>query len=150
MLLIPTFAFALDKSNPADFPITVHVVSSRSRSIPSQVHTVEAVQYLETMIDKQPVEIGCESEGVLALGDYPARVSTKIHSPSKHPNTYDIYSGYDLLMPNQSIRTWLRHRLGADACHESVTFAIPSKEPMVFRSSSSILVDPSASRHDFL
>jgi hypothetical protein len=28
-----------------------------------------------------------------------------VHAPSKNPNSYDIYRGYDLLMPDQAVRT---------------------------------------------
>lgn len=105
LLLLPSFAFAADKPNPADFPVTIHVVSSHSRTVANEINNGMSVQFLETIIDHQPVELGCNSAGVLALGDYPARVSTKVHAPSKHPNTYDIYRGYDLLMPDQNIRT---------------------------------------------
>jgi hypothetical protein len=107
VLLIQSFAvaFASDQPNPADFSIKVHVVSSRSRAVPNSINNGIAAQFLETIIDNQPVELGCTSAGVLALGDYPARLSTKVHAPSKHPNTYDIYQGYDLLMPDKEIRT---------------------------------------------
>lgn len=112
MLIVPSFAFAAEQPNPADFPIKIHVVSSRARTVPQDINNGMPVQFLETIIDNQPVELGCYSQGVLALGDYPARLSTKVHSPAKHPNTYDIYRGYDLLMPDQQIRTCFVTGLG--------------------------------------
>jgi hypothetical protein len=103
LLFVPSLAVAANQPNPADFPISIHVVSSRSRTEYAAGMSV-ALQYLETIIDNQPVELACTSTGVLALGSYPARISTKVRLP-KHPNTYDIYRAYDLLMPDQNIRT---------------------------------------------
>ncbi|HEX5283726.1 MAG TPA: hypothetical protein VFW30_06370 [Bryocella sp.] len=76
--------FALDPANSGDFPITIHVVSSWSRAVNGHDYPG---QYLETTIDKQPVELSCDSLGVLALGDYQARISSKVHAPSKNPNS---------------------------------------------------------------
>ena len=105
LLLAAHFAFAADQPNPTDYPIKIHIVSSWSRPVADNINNGVSVQFLETVIDNQPVELSCVSEGVLTLGDYPARVSTKVHSPARHPNNYDIYRGYDLLMPDQEIRT---------------------------------------------
>jgi hypothetical protein len=54
--------------------------------------------------------------GVLALGDYKARIATSVHGP-RNPNTYDIYKGYDLLMPDGTVPHLQRHphRPGAPA-----------------------------------
>jgi hypothetical protein len=51
------------------------------------------------------------NDGLLALGDYPARVSAKVKSPVT-PNAYDIYQGYDLLMPDGKVRAYTVTRLG--------------------------------------
>jgi hypothetical protein len=101
-LLSPIVALASDQANPAEFPITIHVVSSWSRVANGNDYSG---QFLETTIDNHPVELNCDSLGVLALGDYHARLSTKIHAPSKNPNSYDLYRGYDLLMPDGIVRT---------------------------------------------
>ena len=126
-LLIMQTAFLLaapdkpkDKPNPADFTVKVHVLSSGS-----QTNCVSGLCYvsqlLETVIDNQPVELQGEGihdqpVGVLALGDYPARISPKIHGP-KNPNSYDIYRGYDLLMPDGTARTYTVVRLGQAPSH---------------------------------
>jgi hypothetical protein len=68
-------------------------------------------QVLETTIDNQPVELTGNSMGVLALGDYKARISTAVHGP-RNPNSYDIYKGYDLLMPDGTARTYTITRIG--------------------------------------
>jgi hypothetical protein len=112
MLLVPFSGFAAEQPKPADFPIRIHVVSSRARTTPQIINNGMPVQFLETIIDNQQVELGCYSQGVLALGDYQARLSTKVHSPAKHPNTYDIFRGYDLLMPDQVVRTCFVSGLG--------------------------------------
>ena len=111
---------ATDKPNPANFTVTVHVVSSGS-----QTNCVSGLCYisqlLETVIDGQPVELqggGVHDQGlsILALGDYPARISPSIHGP-KNPNSYDIYRGYDLLMPDGTARTYTVVRLGPAPSH---------------------------------
>jgi hypothetical protein len=89
---------AADKPNPADFPVKVHVVFSRAV-------LVGGYQLIEAVIDGQRVELTGYSLGYLALGDYPARISLKVHGP-KNPNSYDIYKGYDFLMPDGKVRTY--------------------------------------------
>lgn len=84
--------------NPADFPVKVHVVFTRYVA-------TGGYQQIEALIDGQRVELTGYSLGVLALGDYKARISTKIHGP-KNPNSYDIYKGYDFLMPDGKVRTY--------------------------------------------
>ena len=84
--------------NPADFPVKVHVVFSRFVSS-------AGYQQVEAVIDGERVELVAYSQGFLALGDYQARVSTKIHGP-KNPNSYDVYKGYDFLMSDGKIRTY--------------------------------------------
>ncbi len=113
LLLLSATAFAAtDKPNPADFPIKVHVITSSSRYQYNENLTVPQ-QILETTVDGQPTEITAISMGVLALGDYPARISTKVHGPH-NPNTYDIYRAYDLLMPDGTTRTYTVTRLGPE------------------------------------
>ncbi len=74
------------------------------------------LQQIEALIDGKPVELTANSQGVLALGDYPARISPNVRPPSFHPNTYDIYQGYDFLMPDGKIRTFAQTAIGsADA-----------------------------------
>ena len=107
---------AADKPNPADFAVKVHVVSSASQQTGGDARTFY-IQVLETVIDNQPVELQGSSQGVLALGDYPARVSAAVHAPNKHPNSYDIYEGYDLLMPDGTTRTYTVTRLGPAPSH---------------------------------
>src|ERR1017187_7539232 len=65
---------AADKPNPADFSVKVHVVFSRAVLVGSY-------QQIEALIDGQRVELTGFSLGYLALGDYSARVSLKVHGP---------------------------------------------------------------------
>ncbi len=111
LLLLPSTAFAAStKPNPADFTLKVHVISSAALRGWSY-GSVDNYQVLETVINNQPVQLQGYSLGVLAPGDYPARISTKVHGP-RNPNTYDIYRGYDLLMPDGTARTYTVTRLG--------------------------------------
>lgn len=116
MLQTASLLAATDKPNPADFAVKVHIVSSASQQMGGDTRTFY-VQVLETVIDNQPVELQGPSQGVLALGDYPARVSAAVHAPNKHPNSYDIYQGYDLLMPDGTTRTYTVTRLGPAPSH---------------------------------
>ncbi len=98
-LLLPTALLAAsDKPELTDFPVKVQVVFSRSVLRVSD-------QQIEAMIDGERVELTGYSQGFLALGDYPARISVKVHGPKK-PNSYDIYKGYDFLMPDGKVRTY--------------------------------------------
>lgn len=97
LLFQTTFVLgAAGKPNPADFPVKVHVVFSRY---------VYGEQKLEAIIDGERVELTGSSLGVLALGDYSARITPKVHGP-KNPNTYDVYKGYEFLMPDGNLRTY--------------------------------------------
>ncbi len=109
LLLLPATIFAAStKPNRADFPLTVHVVSSAWHV--GYANTA-SYQTLETVTDNQSVELQAGTTGVLALGDYPARISPKVHAP-KNPNAYDMYRGYDLLMPDGTTRTYTVTGLG--------------------------------------
>jgi hypothetical protein len=107
-LLLPATIFASAKPNPADFPITIHVIYSRSVSSGGGTQ-----QQIEAAVDGKPVELTANSLGVLALADYPARISPDVRAPSFHPNTYDIYQGYDFLMPDGKIRTFALTAIGS-------------------------------------
>ena len=68
---------------------------------------------LETVIDNQAVELrATNSGGLLALGDYPARLLVMARQKPGHPKSYDIYHAYDLLMPDGTKRTYVVTRLG--------------------------------------
>lgn len=105
-LLVPTLLHAQNPQAPATaFPITVHVVTSRWLSGGGQQFDAE--------IDGQQVELtNGERQGILALGDYPARIAHSVHSSGSPPNTYDIYRGYDLLLPDGKTRTYTVTGLG--------------------------------------
>jgi hypothetical protein len=90
-------------SNPADYPITVHVVVSRF--IPGTKEEAYH-QQLEVIIDGQRMELRSEGGsglGVLALGDYKAQLSNTGFVP-KHPNGYDTFVTYRFLLPQGVIR----------------------------------------------
>jgi hypothetical protein len=92
---------AKPSSNPADYPITVHIVYSRY--IPGTGGQV-GYQQLDTIIHGQQVELAGENGlGVLALGDYKAQLSTTNFIP-KHLNGYDTFVVYRFLLPDGTIR----------------------------------------------
>jgi hypothetical protein len=109
-LLSTTLLWAApDKPNPADFMVKVHVVSSGSLWVGGV--DGHSNQVLETVIENQLVELQTDNAGVLALGDYSGRLSPAVRTP-KHPNSYDIYRSYDLLMPDGTTRTYYVTRFG--------------------------------------
>jgi hypothetical protein len=99
------------QANPADFPVKVHVVWSRTVVLQGTAAT-QPEQHLEAEIDGQQVELEGYSEGVLAPGDDRARISAAVHARNKNPNTYDVYRGYDFLMPDGKIRLYAVMGLG--------------------------------------
>ena len=111
LLLSPWLLAQAPPANPAAFPLTVHVLYSRA----VVGDTGLSGQQLETVIDGQQVELYSVSKGVLALGDYPAVLSTKVRAPTSRPNSYDLYRGYDLLMPDGKTRTYTVSGLGPAA-----------------------------------
>ena len=113
LLMQTTFLCATKpSSNPADYPITVHIVSSRY--IPSTGGPV-GYQQLDTIINGQQVELAGENgTGVLALGDYKAQLSTTNFIP-KHLNGYDTFVVYRFLLPDGTIRDFDVIGLGAKA-----------------------------------
>ena len=103
LLLVQTtfLCAAKPSSNPADYPITAHVVFSRY--IPG-AGSVVGYQQLDTIINGQQVELDGENGlGVLALGDYKAQLSTTNWIP-KHLNGYDTFVVYRFLLPDGTIR----------------------------------------------
>jgi hypothetical protein len=110
LLFAPLAAVAADKPNPADFTLTVHVISSASASYGTGSNHYDE-QVLETSIGGQPVQLRRLGESVLALGDYKARSSDKFRD-KHHPSSYDLNEGYELLMPDGTSRTYAVSRLG--------------------------------------
>ena len=104
LILLQTSCLLAATPNPADFPMKMHITSSASREIAADGVTY-TFQVVQTVIDGQQIELTTTAGGVLALGDYPARVSPKTASP-KGWSTYDIVKGYDFLMPDGKIRTF--------------------------------------------
>ena len=94
---------------PADFPATLHVVSSAS-----VFEAGSPAQVLEVTIGGQPMQLtALVTNGVLALGDYPARLLP----PYKydHAKSYDVDRTYELLLPDGSTRKYELTRLGPAA-----------------------------------
>ena len=95
LMLCTTFAFAAP--NPADYNITVHVTASRNRLGPSSLE----FNFLDVIIDGKKYELRGRSLGVLAPGDYKARLKK-----TERWNDYDILQTYEFLMPNGKTRDY--------------------------------------------
>jgi hypothetical protein len=102
--LLPAAAFAGDKqpANPADYTITVHVEASYARSSSSN-GLYFPYQRLKAVINGKNVELtggtGATLSGVLALGDYKAKVVPTPHAP-KVARGYVVYLTYEFLFPD--------------------------------------------------
>jgi len=97
LLLCSAIAFA-QSSNPADYTITVHVTASRISRPINQAG--QAGQQIQVVIGGKKYELQGLSDGVLALGDYKAKLK------EIHRNSYDIYKTYEFLMPDGKIRNF--------------------------------------------
>jgi hypothetical protein len=109
LLALPfTTLAASTKPNPAEFTITVHVLTSQAGV--QYNGNRYSTQVLQTTIDHQPVELTYINfgfgGGVLSPGDYKARLSTGFQAPKQDSNGYDIYRSYDLLLPDGTTRTF--------------------------------------------
>ena len=93
LLLCSTLAIAA--TNPADYTVNVHVVSSKMRFIPT------AIQRITVVINGKNYELQAVSQGVLALGDYKAKLN------ETRKNSYDIYQTYQFLMPDGKTRDFV-------------------------------------------
>jgi hypothetical protein len=113
LLLAPSAIFAATKPDPADFTVTVHVISSESTYVSCDV-PVTYYQVLDAVVDGQQLRMQSGttlSYGVLALGDYKARKSPSVRSP-KWATAADVFEAYDLLMPDGTARTYRVTRIG--------------------------------------
>jgi hypothetical protein len=116
------FAFGAKKStNPADYPLTVHIVFShyQTASDPS----LGGYQFLDAIVDGQQIELRGTNLGVLSPGDYKAqRVTTYAELGDgagsfipKHANASDNFIVYLFLMPDNSVREYYLVGLGPKA-----------------------------------
>ena len=97
-LLVLLFA-ALAPAAPApdDYTINVHVTSSYKLFIGSAPQ-----QGLAVVIDGKKYQLGGQYKGgLLALGDYKAKLSR-----DQHPNAYESNQEYELLFPDNKTRTY--------------------------------------------
>jgi hypothetical protein len=97
LLFCSTIVFA-QPSSPADYTITVHVTASRIRRPINQAG--QAGQQIQVVIEGKRYELQGLSDGVLALGDYKAKLK------EIQRNSYDIYKTYEFLMPDGKTRNF--------------------------------------------
>lgn len=97
-LLLSTISFAANKPNPADYPISVHVISSH-RDI--NAVSLERDCSLDVTINGKQYEFAgfCQRANghqmIIPLGDYKAKLIT-----DEHPTPYQSYQTYELLFPD--------------------------------------------------
>jgi hypothetical protein len=92
-MLILCATFAIAAPNPSDYNVTVHVIASESHPTGTT-----AIQEITVIIDGKKCRLQGASLGVLALGDYKAKLT------ETHRNSYDIYRYYQFLMPDGKTR----------------------------------------------
>lgn len=89
---------------PSTYNLTVHVTESEIGYDCSGGHGCEHTQTLRVTVDRQQYELQAEtllSKGVIALGDYPARLSQDVHKP-----TNEFSRQYTIQFPDGSTRTF--------------------------------------------
>ena len=107
VLCLATTASASDKkANPADFPLTIQVLTS---GFVEKHPGSEAV--LEVVINGKPFQLRTPGS-LFPLGNYPARGPKRYPSNPKPGKGYDFSMSYDLLMPDGSVRRFEVTRLG--------------------------------------
>jgi hypothetical protein len=79
-------------SGSADYPITVHVISSK---------VVKGYLQLNVVIDGKKYCLTGVYNGVLSLGDYKARLVK-----DQHKNSYETEQTYEFLFPDNKTRTY--------------------------------------------
>lgn len=110
-LLIPLLfaAYSWAAPNPDEYPINIHVSSSRWFMEPSTVGPL-ARQKLDVIIDGKKYELEASAfqanleAGVtlLALGDYKAKLIQ-----DQHKTTYEVSQAYEFLLPDNKTRKFI-------------------------------------------
>jgi hypothetical protein len=90
--MLSVYAFAGTAPNPADYTISVHVTRTRSVGLDGRLNIV---------IDgkKYELQAGAVPQGVLALGDYKAKVVR-----DEHKESYYSIREYEFLFPDNKTR----------------------------------------------
>jgi hypothetical protein len=101
LLFAPAFALAKDKSD-ADYPITLHVTSSRFDRGPEG--SCCYVQHLFVALDGKKYELSDEKvrKDLLHIGDYKAKIAK---DEQDHP--FEFKREYEILLPSGETRTFL-------------------------------------------
>jgi hypothetical protein len=93
-----SFAFAAPNPSPSDYNVNVHVIESKTESFYDGVLRYLRQQVV-VVIDGYKYQLEAPTPGgVLALGDYKARLT------EKQGNGYDILRTYTFLLPDGKTR----------------------------------------------
>ncbi len=99
MMFLPAYAWSASDTNPAEFTVNVHVAASRV-AIEMRIGSDVQYQVLNVVIDGKKYELKCRSmNGVLALGDYKAKLIK-----DEHKTAYDSSQVYEFLLPDKKLR----------------------------------------------
>ena len=93
------YAWAASDTNPAEYTVTIHVTASRV-AIETPLGHAWQYQVLNVVIDGKKYELKCKSmNGVLALGDYKAKLVC-----DEHKTAYDSSQVYEFLLSDRKLR----------------------------------------------
>jgi len=99
MMFSSAYAWPASDTNPAEYTVNIHVTASRV-AIEMPLGHAWQYQVLNVVIEGKKYELKCKStNGVLALGDYKAKL---IHD--QHKTAYDSSQTYEFLLPDKKLR----------------------------------------------
>ena len=109
LLLIPSVSLRAAPPDPANYPLTAHVVCSFVRG---QSGSQPDTQRLGVLLDGKQLELMVINYATpLAPGDYKARLLKDAST-----NAYDIRQTYELLLPDGKVRSYQVSGLGPGTC----------------------------------
>jgi len=112
LLLMAGVSNGADKKvppNPANYPLTVHVLCS---FLVQQVGIGNNFRRIAVTLNGKSLEMSTAGDGsVLALGDYKARLVK-----DSSPNAYEIEQTYEFLMPSGGLHTFTLTGFGNSLC----------------------------------
>lgn len=115
LMLVAGVSDGADKKappNPANYPLTVHVLCSFLSLPLSATNQIAGGRRIAVTLNGKSLEMSTNwDNSVLALGDYKARLVK-----DSSPNAYEIEQTYEFLLPNGGLHTFTLTGFGNSLC----------------------------------